>query len=321
MKRLVLPLFVLLLLSLVSFAWYKEGILPPNSSDKKPIIFVVERGESVSSISRKLENEKLIRNRLVFFLLVKLKGIEKKIQAGDYRLYRNLNAAEIADSLTHGTLDIWVTIIEGMRSEEIAVLLAKNFDIPETVFLNLAKPQEGYLFPDTYLIPRGANSQMVVKIMRQNFDSKVTPEIVSGIEKHNLTLSEGVILASLLEREAQSYEDKRMVAGILLNRLRIDMPLQVDATVQYVLGYSNTERNWWRKQLTAQDLKIDSEFNTYKYPGLPPRAIANPGLESIRAVSEAQDNDYLYYLTDNNGVMHYARSLDGHNKNIAHYLN
>lgn len=320
MKRLIYPLLFLFFLGLLGFGWYKEGLLPTDKSDNKPIIFVIEPGSSVSSISRNLENQKLIRNRLVFYLEVKLKGLEKKIQYGDFRLSRQMSASEIAKELTHGTLDVWVTIIEGMRTEEVANVLAKKLDLPESVFIENAKSKEGYLFPDTYLMPKNTTVQYALTILQNNFDNKINSSIKQRIAKTGLSFHEALTLASLLEREAQSFNDKQIIAGILFNRLELDMPLQVDATVQYALGYSNKEHSWWRKNITLNDLKIDSYYNTYLYSGLPPGPIANPGLESILAVAESKSTDYLYYITDDSGQMHYAKTLDGHNKNITLYL-
>jgi len=321
MKRLIGPLLILICVALGLVVWYREGTLPVDDKDKTPLIFVVERGESVSSIARKLESQKLIRNRLAFYLLVKQMGIEKQIQAGDFRLFRTMSAKTLAEELTHGTLDVWLTIIEGMRVEEIASLLAKDLDIPASVFIDQASEFEGFLFPDTYLIPKGATSEQAISIFRNNFDKKVTSELRNQFKSQGLTLNEAVTLASVLEREAQSLTDKKMVAGILYNRLEIGMPLQVDATVQYALGYSNLERSWWRKGLNNADLKIDSDYNTYANPGLPPSPIANPGLNSLTAVAQPTSNDYLYYITDNQGQMHYAKTLEGHNRNIESYLN
>jgi len=321
MKRLVGPFLILIGLIGTFFIWYREGTLPVNSQDKTPMIFVVEKGESVSAIARKLESQKLIRNRLAFYLLVKQLGSEKQIQAGDFRLYRTMSAQKLAEELTHGTLDVWLTVIEGMRVEEIAALLSKDLDIPSSVFIAKAGPYEGFLFPDTYLIPKGATSEQVITILRRNFDSKVNSSLRSQFKLRGLSLNGAVTLASVLEREAQSLVDKKMVAGILYNRLEIGMPLQVDATVQYLLGYSDQERTWWRKGLSNNDLETESEYNTYLNPGLPPNPIANPGLDSLTAVAYPTTNDFLYYLTDNSGVMHYAKTLDNHNRNIESYLN
>jgi len=320
MKRLIAPLFILITIFLAFFVWYREGTLPVDSKDKVPFIFVVEKGESVSSIARKLESQKLIRNRLAFYLLVKQLGIERQIQAGDFRLYRTMSAKELAQELTHGTLDVWLTVIEGMRVEEIASLLAKDLDLPSSVFITLATSHEGFLFPDTYLIPKGATTEQVIAILRNNFAQKVDAKLRSGFKSQGLSLIQAVTLASVLEREAQSVTDKKMVAGILYNRLEIGMPLQVDATVQYALGYSEAERSWWRKNITSRDLKIDSVYNTYLNPGLPPSPIANPGLNSLVAVANPTKSKYLYYITDNNGLMHYAETLEAHNQNIRNFL-
>lgn len=321
MKRLLAPLAILIIVFIFFFTWYKEGLLAIDSKDKTPVVFVIQPGTSVSKIAQNLESEKLIRSKLVFYLLVKLNGLERKIQYGDFRLNRQMTTSEIAQELTHGTLDVWITIIEGLRNEEIAQILSKELSIPESVFINAARQKQGYLFPDTYLIPKGATALQVVTILENNFKQKVNLSIEQKLANQDLTLSEGVILASLLEREAQSFEDKKMVAGILLNRLRIEMPLQVDATVQYSLGYVSQEQTWWKKNLTSRDLKIDSLYNTYLYPGLPPGPIANPGLESILAIAEAKKSNYLYYLTDDKGMMHYASTLEEHNQNIIDYLN
>ena len=321
MKRLLAPLLILIVVLVFGLVWYKEGVLPIDAKDQAAKIFVIQPGASVSTIARNLENEKLIRSRLAFYVLVKMTGLEKKIQYGDFRLTRQMSAYEIAQELTHGTLDVWVTIIEGMRTEEIARILSRELDVPESIFIAVASEKEGYLFPDTYLIPKGVSAEQVVAILEQNFNNKVDNQIRANLTKVGLSLSEGIILASLLEREAQSYADKQIVAGILLNRLEIDMALQIDASVQYALGYIAKEKSWWKQTLTLADLKIDSPYNTYLYPGLPPGPIANPGLESILAVVNAKSSDYIFYLTDNEGKMHYSQTLEEHNQKVAKYLN
>ena len=321
MKRLFLPVLVLLIVLVLGFFWYKEGLLPVDSADKTPVIFVIKPGSSVNLISRDLESQKLIRNRLAFYIQIKLTGTEKRIQYGDFRLNRQMSGSEIAKELTHGTLDVWVTIIEGMRVEEVATVLSKQLDLPESVFVSMAQNKEGYLFPDTYLIPKGSSAQQVLAILENNFQTKVTESIKKDLTKTGLTFNSAIILASMLEREAQTLNDKQIITGILLNRLEIDMALQIDATVQYALGYSNQEHTWWKKDLSLQDLKIDSPYNTYLQTGLPPGPIASPGLESILAVGSYKENDYLFYLTDKEGQMHYAKTLEGHNKNISLYLN
>ncbi len=321
MKRLYGPFLVLLIIIGAGIAWFKEGSLPVDSQETTSTIFVVQPGTSVSEIANNLEKEKLIRSRLVFYLLVKVNGLEKKMQYGDFRLSRQMNALQVAEELTHGTLDVWVTVIEGMRVEEIASVVGKQLDIPESVFVSAAKAKEGFLFPDTYLVPKGASYDQIIAIFEKNFNNKVDASLRQAITDKGFSLKEAVIIASLLEREAQNLEDKQVIAGIIFNRLEIGMPLQIDATVQYALGYSVKEKSWWRKNLSASDLKIDSPYNTYLYPDLPPAPISNPGLESIQAVAQAKLSDYFYYITDKKGIMHYAKTLKEHNQNISQYLN
>jgi len=240
------------------------------------------------------------------------------MQAGEFRLNKTMDVNAIAEALTLGMQDAWVTIPEGLRVEEIATKLAKEFEIPEAEFLSLAR--EGYMFPDTYQIPRTASAAAIIAIFTDTFNEKVTPDVYVAAKKQGLTEKELIILASLVEREGKSKEDREMIAGILLNRIHEEWPLQVDATVQYMLGYQPQEKTWWKKNLTKLDLQIDSNFNTYKYPGLPPRPIANPGLEAILAVAYPVDSEYMFYIHDATGKAHYAKTVEEHNTNISQYL-
>ncbi len=310
---------VVILSTLFSFLYYKEGTLPVNKNDKSTKIFVIQQGESLNTIVKSLSHEGLIRNTLVFYLVVKQKEIDKKIQAGDFRLSPSMNAYEVAETLTHGTLDEWVTVIEGLRKEEVAQIISKKLDVPEIEFVNAA--EEGYLFPDTYLFPKQASAEAVIGIMNSNFEKKFTDEVKVKIKKLGLTNKEAIILASLVEREARSDKVRIEVAGVLLRRFNEGIPLQVDATVQYVLGYQSKEKSWWKKDLTHDDLKVKSDYNTYVNEGLPPGPIANPSASSIQAVANADPSTpYLFYLTDSQGRMHYAKTSEEHQQNIEKYL-
>jgi UPF0755 protein len=298
--------------------YYKEGSMPVNNRDKITEIFVIKPGENATQIAKNLEKEGLIRNRLVFYIVIKRLGIDKKIQAGDFRLSPSMNAYQIGESLTKGTLDIWVTIIEGLRKEEIAQIFGRELNIPESEFLKYV--QEGYLFPDTYLIPKEASAGAVVAILTKNFNKKYSRDLKNQAKRKDLTDEEVIILASLVEREARFNEDRPLVASVILNRLKKGMKLDIDATVQYALGYQSYLKSWWKKDLTREDLEINSPYNTYKNPGLPPTAICNPGLAAIKAVIEAPQTNYFYYISDKNGKMHYAKTLEEHNENIRRYL-
>lgn len=318
MKKILITLILVSLIGLFLFFYYKEGTLPVNGQDNRSKIFVIRPGESVTQIAKDLEKEGLIRNKIVFYLMVRLLGIDKEIQAGDFRLSPSMDAYQIARNLTKGTLDTWVTIIEGWRKEEVAQIFARKLNIPESEFLKYAR--EGYLFPDTYLIPKDASAEAVIKILTRNFNKKYNTKLRNQARKKNLTDEEVITLASLVEREARFDQDRPLVASVILNRLKKGMKLDIDATVQYSLGYQPDLRSWWKKNLTREDLEVDSPFNTYKNLGLPPGPICNPGLAAIKAVINAPQTDYFYYLSDKNGKIHFARTLEEHNKNIATYL-
>jgi UPF0755 protein len=319
MKKILITGILCLLMVTFFYLFYKQGIKPVDKNSKETKIFVIQKGESLKSIIDNLYRQNLIRNRLAFYLLIKKLGFEKKIQAGDFRLSPSMDAETIAKTLTKGTLDIWVTIIEGLRKEEIAQIINQNFSIPESEFLKYAK--EGYLFPDTYLIPKEATAEAIVKILVNNFYRRFNDDLRQKAKDKSLTEEEVVTIASLVEKEAKYEEDRTKVASIILKRLKNDWPLQVDATVQYALGYQPQEKTWWKKNLTKEDLNIDSPYNTYKNKGLPPTPICNPGLASIKAVIFADVNTpYWYYLSDKTGRMHYAKTLEEHNENIKKYL-
>jgi len=319
MRKISLFLLLLIVFILGFYLFYKEGTLPVDKKNNQPKIFVIKKGENITSIINNLEKEDLIRNKIVFYLVVKRLNIEKKIQAGDFRLYPSMDAYEIAKNLTHGTLDVWLTIIEGLRKEEIAQIVGQDFNIPETEFLKKAK--EGYLFPDTYLIPKQATAGSIVNIMTNNFNRKYNQELQSKAKAKKLTDEEIIILASLVEKEAKFDYDRQKVASIILKRYRNEWPLQIDATIQYALGYQPNEKTWWKKNLTKEDLEIDSPYNSYKNKVLPPTPICNPGLTAIQAVIAADESTpYWYYLSDKNGQMHYAKTLEEHNDNIRKYL-
>ncbi len=316
--RLIVFFAIVVLLAWGGWFWWRDSISPVDPKDTTPVIFVVARGAGSKEIAADLASKNLIHSSTGFFVLLKVLGIEKDLQAGDFRLNKSMDAQTIAKELTHGTLDVWVTILEGWRVEEIALLLASNLDIPEKEFLKYAR--EGYMFPDTYLMPRDATAAAIAKIFLDNFDKKVTQEIKEDAKKSGLTLHDVITLASIVEREGRTDADRPVIAGVLFNRLKLGMAIQVDATLQYALGYQPFEKSWWKKSLFEEDKKIKSPYNTYTNPGLPPGPIANPGLASIQAVLNPTDTDYLYYLHDPSGAVHFAATLDEHNENIAKYL-
>src|SRR3989338_3168555 len=314
MKKPLIVTIIVIVFAIGAYLFYSEGSLPVNKSDTKPKIFVINQGDSLDTIINKLSNERLIRNRLVFYLIVKQKGIETKIQAGDFRLTPSMNAFELASELTHGTIDVWVTIKEGLRKEEIAEIISHEFGLSESEFNGLAK--EGYLFPDTYLIPKNPTSQQIIDIMTKNFDSKYTPEIEEKMSAKDLTKDQAITLASLVEREASGV-DRQEIANIIYKRYVNDWALEIDATVQYALGYQPDQKTWWKKELTQKEYKsVRSPYNMYLHTGLPPGPIANPGLASIEAFANADKNTpYWYYFHNEDGKVYFSKTLEDHVKN------
>lgn len=320
MKRLH-AFFILVCLSLIGgFLWWQNGTSAVNSKDKTTSIFVVEKGAGVREIANKLKVENLIKSPVVFFLLVKKEGLDSKIQAGDFRLSKSMTALEIAQNLTHGTLDIWVTIPEGKRAEEIAEILQKSLPTYQDNWRNILVKNEGYLFPDTYLFPKDTDITTIVKLMTDTFENKYQQLTVPN----NYAKNEIVVIASLIEREAKHPEDRPLVASVIYNRLGIGMALQLDATTQYAIAnikckITNVKCNWWPKNLTKDDLAFPSLYNTYKQPGLPPGPIANPGFAALNAAANPAKTNYLYYISDKNGINRYGKNLEEHHANIAKY--
>lgn len=300
-------------------------------------IFVIKKGENLTSIAQYLKKENLVRSSLAFRILVLAEGLTGKIQAGSFQLAPTMPAREIAKTLTRGTLDIWLTFPEGWRREEFGRRLVANlpdFDYQE--FLHLTEGKEGFLFPDTYLIPKEAEPTRVVGIFEANFEEKALPLLRDETEARGLDSRQIVILASIVEREVRQSTDRPLVAGILVKRWENDWPLQADATLQYALANVSCrppsasggggeipeqafECDWWPK-ISKKDKQIDSPYNTYQFRGLPPAPICNPGLDSIKAVISSRLSDYWFYLSDAKGRIHYARTVEEHNQNIARYL-
>ncbi len=317
MKKVIVLVSIIIVSTVAGVVWWENGKKAPDPTSESSTIFVVKKGDGVREITNNLKEKGLIKSRIVFFLLIKQLGLEKEIEAGDFRLSLKMTAEQIALSLTHGTLDIWITIPEGKRAEEIAQILEKEYSTYDPSWQNILMANEGYLFPDTYLMPKDANISMIVSQMRDNFEKKY-----SRLDTTNTKLAreEIVILASLIEREAKFEEDRPHVASVIINRLDIGMKLDIDATVQYALGYSQEEKNWWKKNLTLEDLEVNSPFNTYRIAGFPPNPIANPGIDALRAATNPANTNYLYYISDKSGYLHFAKTLQEHNSNIKTYL-
>lgn len=326
----LLPLILLALFVGAFVLWWSIVLQPVDAKDNGLRAFVIPRGLTAWQVAQKLEKERLVRSALAFKFYTQLTGKAKKIQAGDYRLSPDLSLSQIVQAFSSGPFELWVTIPEGLRREEVVSRLVLGLGLEEQEkqefikdFIGLTGEKEGFLFPDTYLFTRTASASAVLAKLETTFRKRVSPEITKA-ESEGLSERELVILASIVERETGTIDERSVVAGILLKRLRAGWPLQADATVQYLIGSEKCEAgdedcDWWSPP-TAQDKKKKSTYNTYFSRGLPPTPIANPGLLSIQAVANPADSDYWFYLHDKEGKVHYANTIEEHNENIERYL-
>jgi len=313
--KLLLILLFSTAVSLVAFIFVKNLTLPVSNNNQN-VDFLVNKGASIAQIGNKLEEAGLIKSGVLFKFYVQLTNNTNKIQAGEFQLSPNLNLYQVVDKLKKGPTELWVTIPEGLRREEIAIrfALALNKDINFiNEFVSLTEGKEGYLYPDTYLFPKSATAIQIVNKLTSTFETKAKK-----------ATKQQIIMASLLERETFTDQEKPMVAGILYKRLENGWPLQLDATLQYAKDNTKFKtvalQNKYWDPIYASDKEIDSVFNTYKNLGLPPEPISNPGISTINASINPQESEYWFYIHDNKGIIRYAKTLSEHNLNIDKYL-
>ena len=343
MKK-ILFLLIILVCALVLWLGYFVGDIFMKDSVRvgEIVSFTIETGEGVNQISNNLHQAGLINSKLNFEIYVWLLQRENKIKAGAYSLSPKYSLRQLVNIITYGWSpnEKQITIIEGWSNRQISSYLADNLftyyledkeltrddylrDFQTAVeaeyeysFLK-TKPAsvdlEGYLFPDTYNFYLNVEPDGVVQKMLDNFDKKLTKELRDNIEEQNKTIHEIVTMASILEKELSIEQDRRLASDIFWRRIDIGMPLQADSTVNYVTGKN-------LPAVSSADKEIDSPYNTYKYRGLPPGPICNPGLESIVAAIEPIANDYWYFLTTKEGDVIYSKTLEEHNVAKAKYL-
>jgi len=282
-------------------------------------IYDLKSGQTLSIVSNNFYKFNIVKSKLLFKSFVYIFSFGKAdVKEGDYSLYKKQGVITLAWRVTHGVLNIVpirITIPEGLNSFEIADILSNNFpSFNINIFLNLVKTQklEGYLFPDTYFIMPNMKESEIIKMMTNNYYEKII-EVSEAIKKFGKSESDVVKMASIIEEEGRTMETRQIIAGILWKRLSIKMALQVDASFKYINGKIT-------ENLTADDLKIDSPYNSYANRGLPPTAISNPGLEAIKATITPTKTPYFYFLTDKDGNMHYAVSFEEHVANKQKYL-
>ncbi|HEU5114724.1 MAG TPA: endolytic transglycosylase MltG [Candidatus Paceibacterota bacterium] len=305
---------------LILFVFYRIFLAAPagNQANEQTIV-TIPSGEGLTGAARILSSAHQVRSQFFLKALVVLFGGPRAVQAGDYYFERPESAIWVAWRLTHSVyelVNVRITVPEGLNSKEISLLFANQplftkFD--QIDFLKAAAPHEGYLFPDTYFFPPNVTARAVVDAMLATYQKRIT-DVRSDIAAFGRPEADVIKMASILEEEGRTTETREIIAGILWKRLDQGMPLQVDSAFALVNGKKAS------KDISLSDLAIDSPYNTYTHKGLPPTAISNPGLDSIRAAVHPIATKYYYYLSDDQGNMHYAVTLDEHVANKQKYL-
>ncbi len=329
-KKLYRTLSIIGAFVLILIVW--EIYLPLKPLLNDSIVFTAQKGMGDEEIAKALEDAGIIKNSYFMRGYVFLTMQDYRLQAGKYSLSPSMSVAQIVRKFVTGdVIRQNITILEGWDKFQISKYLEAKGVCEEKDFLNLInfdysksysflqdKPKdislEGYLFPDTYRVSLGEDKEDFLKKMLDNFDKKLTAELRAEIKNQNKSIFEIITMASILEKEVALLNDKKIVSGILWKRIDVDMPLQVDSTVNYITGKSDAG-------VAIKDTKIDSPYNTYKYTGLPIGPISNPGLDSILAAIYPKDSPYWYYLSaDGTGKTIFSKTIGEHNAARAKYL-
>lgn len=310
----------------------QDQLLTPMGATNQEVEFTINQDEQVGSILQRLESnglipdQDLVRNYLVF------SGLDTQIQSGSFILNRSSSPVEIITALLDPTpRDVTFVILPGWRLEEIAASLpSSGLEITAEQLIDAAWKRgysfavmqeipagvnlEGFFPPGSYQIERALGAEDLVGFMLMEFDRMLPHDVRNGIEQQGLTLHQGVVLASIVEKEAILKEEMPTIASVFLNRLAIGMKLETDPTVQYAIGYNPTQGTWWTGPLSLNDLTIDSPYNTYLYPGLPPTPIANPSLDALRAVAFPAVTPFYYFRAacDGSGRHNFSQTFEEH---------
>jgi len=302
---------VLISLIVILFLWLT--FVPIDPFSKEEVLFELEKGQGSRAIAYNLQQQGLVAWSSIFRVYVLTVGVSGNLQAGTYSLSPSMNIPQIAEKFTNGDIvKEKITIIEGWSLKDIGFYLEYNGMYQAEELYDEMPELEGYLFPDTYWIRKGASLEEIIEMMQNNFDKKLEP-LMESINEKGLDLEDVITMASLIEKEVQTKEDKEIVSGIFWKRIKYGYPLQSCASIAYIKGIPQ-----WR--YSYEDTRIESPYNTYLNYGLPPGPISNPGLDSILAAINPKDSPYLYYLSTPEGETIYSRTLDEHNAATAKYL-
>jgi UPF0755 protein len=314
--------------------WNAGDLTQPRDPSGTDQLFIIQPGESVVSISNRLEQAGLIRSANTFRAYLLWTGLDIVIQSGTYRLSPAQTGRDIAQTLKSTTLtEVTFTVLPGWRMEEIAAALpTSGLEFTPEAFLSAAATPaislemipagvsaEGFLFPDTYILPRTTTADQLVGVLIQGFGSHLPVDLPAAYTAHGLTVYQAVTLASIIQREAIVEEEMPLIASVFFNRLAIGMKLQTDPTIQYALGYNTTQGTWWTNPLSMNDMQFDSPYNTYLYPGLTPGPISNPGLAALVATAHPAESPYYYFQAkcDGSGLHNFSETFEQHQQNYC----
>jgi len=315
-------LLVVLVLGMGVYAYYHL----PYDDRMRPVRVVVPEGATLDQTAGLLEDKGVLRFPLVFAWVARVMGRDRSIRAGEYSLHSSMSPREVLQILCRGEVVLHrVTVPEGLTVKQIAILLEKRgFASREEILLESRKvgfirafgveggSLEGYLFPDTYHFAMGLSPREILKAMVQRFNSVYGPVLRARQAENGLSLHEVITMASIVEKETSSRKEMPVIASVLVNRLRIGMPLQCDPTVIY--GTEDFDGN-----LTREHLRTPNPYNTYLNKGLPPGPICNPGLDALKAVLYPADTSYLYFVSKNDGTHLFSPTLKEHNRAVEKY--
>ncbi|OLC51760.1 MAG: hypothetical protein AUI64_05115 [Acidobacteria bacterium 13_1_40CM_2_64_6] len=328
-KFLAFVVFVIIVAGVGAAVMYRRITQPYRGYAGAEQFVDIPTGSGSSSIGDRLVAGGVIRDRATYRLALWLSGEGRHLEAGEYRFDRAMTPFDVIDKLARG--DVYVihlTLPEGLTIAEMARLFESHGFGPASAFVEAAnnaalvrdfdpaaKDLEGYLFPETYALPRKTDADKLIRMMVARFEHVFTPELRQAAASRQLSVRQAVTLASIVERETARAEERPLVAAAFLNRLKLRMPLQTDPTVIYALQRAGA----YTGNLRRDDLAFDSPYNTYRYPGLPPGPIASPGRASLDAAVHPADADFLYFVSRNDGSHEFARTLDEHNRNVHKY--
>jgi UPF0755 protein len=330
MKRLLLFATLLLVAGAGALWWLESRLTTPYRGFTDPEVFVeLPTGASVARIAADLTAAGVVPDPLTFRIAARLSGSDRRLQAGEYRFVDPTSAFDVVDRLARG--DVYsrlVTFPEGLTIREMAGIferaglgMSADFEraAADGAILGELDPEartlEGYLFPDTYALPRKTGATGAVTAMVERFQASFGMDLRAEASARKLSLREAVTLASLIEKETATASERPLVSAVYHNRLKLGMPLQCDPTVIYALMQARR----WHGNLTRQDLQFNSPYNTYRFAGLPPGPIASPGLQSLQAAVRPADVPYLYFVSRNDGTHVFAATLVEHNRNVQEW--